>query len=64
MLHDLPIIYLYHPKWLYAYTAKMSGFVPYPDGMIRPQGLRRDQGLGGGKMPSICPVDCRWRSYA
>ena len=40
ILYDLPIIYLYHLKWLYAYTAKLSGFVPYPDGMIRPQGLR------------------------
>jgi peptide/nickel transport system substrate-binding protein len=40
ILRDLPIIYLYHLKWLYAYTAKLSGFVPYPDGMIRPQGLR------------------------
>jgi len=42
ILHDLPIIYLYHPKWLYARTDKLSGFVPYPDGMIRPQGLRLD----------------------
>ena len=40
ILQDLPIIYLYHPKWLYAYTAKLSGFVPYPDGLIRPQGLQ------------------------
>jgi peptide/nickel transport system substrate-binding protein len=40
ILQDLPIIYLYHPKWLYATTARLSGFVPYPDGLIRPQGLR------------------------
>jgi peptide/nickel transport system substrate-binding protein len=40
VLQDLPIIYLYHPKWLYAHTARLSGFTPYPDGVIRPQGLR------------------------
>ncbi len=39
LLTDLPIIYLYHNKWLYAYTTKLSGFRPYPDGLIRPQGL-------------------------
>ena len=39
---DLPIIYLYHAKWIYASTARLSGFVPYPDGLIRPQGLRLD----------------------
>jgi peptide/nickel transport system substrate-binding protein len=42
LLRDLPIIYLYHPKWLYASTARLSGFIPYPDGLIRPQGLRLD----------------------
>ena len=40
ILQDLPIIYLYHPKWLYAHTARLFGFTPYPDGVIRPQGLR------------------------
>jgi peptide/nickel transport system substrate-binding protein len=40
ILQDLPIIYLYHAKWLYASTTRLSGFVPYPDGLIRPQGLR------------------------
>ena len=39
-LKDLPIIYLYHAKLLYAATAKLSGFTPYPDGLIRLQGLR------------------------
>ncbi|HKX07108.1 MAG TPA: ABC transporter substrate-binding protein [Stellaceae bacterium] len=39
LLQDLPIIYLYHNKWIYAYTTKLSGFTPYPDGLIRPQGL-------------------------
>jgi peptide/nickel transport system substrate-binding protein len=36
---DLPLIYLYHPRWLWAFSNKVSGFVPYPDGMIRLQGL-------------------------
>ena len=39
LLQDLPIIYLYHNKWIYAYTTKLSGFTPYPDGLIRAQGL-------------------------
>jgi peptide/nickel transport system substrate-binding protein len=42
ILQDLPIIYLYHAKWLYAASARLSGFTPYPDGVIRPQGLRLD----------------------
>ena len=42
ILKDLPIVYLYHGKWLYAASARLSGFVPYPDGLIRPQGLRLD----------------------
>jgi peptide/nickel transport system substrate-binding protein len=39
-LADRPIVYLWHPKWLYAMSAKLAGFTPYPDGLIRPQGLR------------------------
>jgi peptide/nickel transport system substrate-binding protein len=38
-LVDRPIIYLYHQKWLYAMNAKLAGFTPYPDGLIRPQGI-------------------------
>ncbi|MBV8121888.1 MAG: ABC transporter substrate-binding protein, partial [Alphaproteobacteria bacterium] len=40
ILQDLPIIYLYHQKWLWAFSTKLSGFAPLPDGLIRPQGLR------------------------
>jgi len=40
ILADRPIIYLWHGKWLYAMSAKLAGFVPHPDGLIRPQGLR------------------------
>jgi peptide/nickel transport system substrate-binding protein len=40
-LVDRPIIYLWHQKWLYAMGAKLTGFTPYPDGLIRPQGIAR-----------------------
>jgi peptide/nickel transport system substrate-binding protein len=40
VLADRPVIYVWHPKWLYAMNAKLAGFTPYPDGLIRPQGLR------------------------
>jgi peptide/nickel transport system substrate-binding protein len=39
LIQDLPIIYLYHPRWLWALDGKVEGFVPYPDGMIRLQGV-------------------------
>jgi peptide/nickel transport system substrate-binding protein len=37
---ELPIVYLYHPSWLWALDAKLSGFVPNPDGMIRLAGMK------------------------
>jgi peptide/nickel transport system substrate-binding protein len=40
VLADRPLIYVWHPKWLYAMNAKLAGFTPYPDGLIRPQGIR------------------------
>jgi peptide/nickel transport system substrate-binding protein len=36
---DLPEIYLYNPRNIVAMTAKLQGFRPVPDGMIRLQGL-------------------------
>ena len=39
-LADRPLIYLWHQKWLYAMNSKLTGFTAYPDGLIRPQGLR------------------------
>jgi peptide/nickel transport system substrate-binding protein len=39
-LDDRPIIYLWHQKWLYAASVKLAGFEPYPDGLIRPQGIK------------------------
>ena len=38
-LDDRPHIVLYHAKWLWALSDKVSGFVPTPDGLIRPQGM-------------------------
>lgn len=35
MLDDLPRVFLYHQKWIWSHSAKMKGFTPYPDGMIR-----------------------------
>ncbi|WP_428641549.1 ABC transporter substrate-binding protein [Roseibium sp.] len=35
LINDLPIVYLYHPTWIWALSGKLDGFTPYPDGMIR-----------------------------
>ena len=39
VLSDRPGIYIYHRKLLWAYTAKLTGFGEYPDGLVRFQGL-------------------------
>ena len=39
LMADLPIVYLYHPVWIWAMDADIAGFVPYPDGMIRLAGV-------------------------
>jgi peptide/nickel transport system substrate-binding protein len=36
---DRPIVYLYHRHLLWAYTNRLSGFKPIPDGLVRLQGL-------------------------
>jgi peptide/nickel transport system substrate-binding protein len=40
LLHDEPIIYLYHRKLLFAHTTKLEGFRPLPDGLVRVVGLK------------------------
>ena len=40
ILKDRPIIYLFHRHWLWAHSAKLSGFRTVPDGMVRVQGLK------------------------
>ena len=39
---DMPIIYLYHPVWIWALDDSVSGFQAYPDGMIRLQGVSQN----------------------
>ncbi|MDA8747570.1 ABC transporter substrate-binding protein [Litoreibacter sp.] len=39
MLDELPRVFLYHVNWIWAYSGKMKGFTPYPDGMIRLEGV-------------------------
>jgi peptide/nickel transport system substrate-binding protein len=36
---DRPALFLYHNTWLFASTAKLKGFVPVPDGLIRIQSM-------------------------
>jgi peptide/nickel transport system substrate-binding protein len=38
-LNDRPHIVLYHVKWLWGLSDKVSGFVPTPDGLIRLRGV-------------------------
>jgi peptide/nickel transport system substrate-binding protein len=35
-----PHLFLYHLKWLWGTTARLDGFTPFPDGIIRLQGMR------------------------
>jgi peptide/nickel transport system substrate-binding protein len=37
---ELPIVYLYLPAWIWALSAKVDGFVPNPDGMVRLAGVK------------------------
>ena len=37
---DLPIIYLYAPRWIFGTVAKVEGFVPVADGMLRLNGVK------------------------
>lgn len=39
MLEDLPRVFLYHQTWIWAYNDALKGFTPYPDGMIRLEGV-------------------------
>ena len=39
LLDELPVIYTYQQSWNWAYSAKLKGFKPYPDGMIRLDGV-------------------------
>lgn len=39
LIDEAPLVYLYHQSWITALDAKISGFIPYPDGMIRLEGV-------------------------
>src|SRR4051794_2778445 len=38
-LADRPHLVLYHVKWLWGLSDRVTGFVPAPDGLIRPRGI-------------------------
>jgi peptide/nickel transport system substrate-binding protein len=40
VLKDRPIVYLFHRHWLWAYTNKLEGLQPIPDGLVRLTGVR------------------------
>ena len=40
LLRDVPRLHLWHRRVFTAYSAKVSGFTPYPDGIIRLRGLK------------------------
>jgi len=37
---DMPLIYLYHQAYIFAYSAKLQGYKQAPDGIIRPQDIK------------------------
>jgi peptide/nickel transport system substrate-binding protein len=39
LLDDLPVIYLYYQPWPFVLAKNVTGFQPYPDGMIRLKGM-------------------------
>ena len=39
LAEDLPIVYLNNPKNIVGMSARVTGFRPVPDGMIRLQGI-------------------------
>jgi peptide/nickel transport system substrate-binding protein len=41
---ELPIVYLYHQTWIWALDAGLTGFTAYPDGMIRLDGVMKEEG--------------------
>jgi peptide/nickel transport system substrate-binding protein len=40
VLKERPIVYVYHRKWLWAYSSKLTGVREIPDGLLRVQGLK------------------------
>jgi peptide/nickel transport system substrate-binding protein len=44
IMKERPIVYLYHRHWLWAHNARLGGFKPVPDGLVRVQGLKMSPG--------------------
>jgi peptide/nickel transport system substrate-binding protein len=42
-LKDRPYLFLYHYTWLWGANAKLAGFIPNPDGVIRVHGMHLAQ---------------------
>jgi peptide/nickel transport system substrate-binding protein len=42
LLEDRPILFLWHRMVITAHSAKLQGFAPNPDGIIRVQGMKLD----------------------
>lgn len=40
LMDELPLIYLYRQPWLFVTAKEISGFVPFPDGMVRLKGVK------------------------
>ena len=61
-----PYLFLYHLKWFWGASAKLTGIVPHPDGIIRLQGLRLqlEQQRGNRIRPSRCGIDQRLGEHA
>jgi len=38
-MEDSPLVYLYHPTWIWGLAEGVEGFTPYADGMIRLEGV-------------------------
>ncbi|MGJ8546205.1 MAG: ABC transporter substrate-binding protein [Sulfitobacter sp.] len=41
---DQPIVYVYHETWIWALNSAIQGFTAYPDGMIRLEGVTKEEG--------------------
>ena len=57
---DLPISYIYTIRYFAGLSAKVAGFKPVPDGMIRLQGITgsRHEGVCAGRLLQVLPTCC------
>jgi len=46
MQAERPVVYLFYLPWTFGVQKKVSGFVPYPDGLIRLKGVSADKKAG------------------